>query len=208
LKADDGRLLDESRFENTSQGIHELLEHITVYGKARAVVESTANYWTRIHDILEDHSVDAVLANPRKTKLIVEAKIKFDKLDARTLATHLQGNLVFESCVPPKAKRENRTLVRHRAGLVKTRTEIRNRIHVILAKHELRYDYSDLFGKKGVQWLEGLQLEGVDQTIIKKNPALLKTLDEQIELMTHEIDKTACNEEDIRLIINARHRHV
>ena len=99
--------------------------------------------------MLEDHGVDTILANPRKTKLIAEAKIKSDKLDARTLATLLQGNLVFESYVPPKAKQEERTLIRHRASLVKTRTEIRNRIHAILAKHELQHDYSDLFGKKG-----------------------------------------------------------
>ena len=201
LKAEDGRLLDELRFENTSQGVHELLTHIAVHGKARAVLESTANYWIRIHDMLEDHAVDTILANPRKTKLIAEAKIKSDKLDARTLATLLQGNLVFESYVPPKARREHRTLVRHRAGLVKTRTEVRNRIHALLAKHELQYDYSDLFGKKGVQWLESLQLQDVDQTIMNTNLALLETLDEQIEAVTVEIAKTACNEEDIRILV-------
>jgi transposase len=201
LKAEDGRLLDELKFENSSRGVHELLTRIAVHGEARAVVESTANYWIRIHDMLEDHAVNTILANPRKTKLVAEAKIKSDKLDARTLATLLQGNLVFESYVPPKAKRENRTLVRHRAGLVKTRTEVRNRIHALLGKYELQYEYSDLFGKKGVQWLEDLQLQGVDQTIMNTNLALLKTLDEQIEAVTVEIAKTACNEEDIHILV-------
>lgn len=201
LKTDDGRLLDELRFENTSQGVRELLTHITVHGEARAVLESTANYWIRVHDLLEENGVDTILANPRKTKLIAEAKIKSDRLDARTLATLLQGNLVFESYVPPKAQREERTLVRHRAGLVKTRTEIRNRIHAILAKHELHHEYSDLYGKQGLEWLENLQLQGVDQVVLKTNLALLKTLDEQIELVTHQVAKTACNEEDIRILM-------
>ena len=201
LKAEDGRLLDELRFENTAQGVHELLTHITIHGEARAVLESTANYWIRIHDTLEAHSINTILANPRKTKLIAEAKIKSDKLDARTLATLLQANLVFESYVPPKARREQRTLVRHRAGLVKTRTEIRNRIHALLAKHELHHNYSDLYGKQGLEWLESLQLQGVDQVVLKTNLALLKTLDEQIEVMTHEVAKTACNEEDIRILM-------
>jgi len=53
LKAEDGRLLGELRFENTSQGVHELLTHIKTHGEARAVLESTANYWIRIHDMLE-----------------------------------------------------------------------------------------------------------------------------------------------------------
>jgi transposase len=202
LKAEDGRLLDELRFENTSQGVQELLKHIAVQGgEARAVVESTANYWIRVHDLLEAHGVDTILANPRKTKLIAEAKIKSDELDARTLATLLQGNLVFESYVPSKAKQEDRTLIRHRASLVKMRTEVRNRIHAILAKHELNHEYSDLFGKKGSEWLRSLQLEGVDETVLKTNLALLKTLDEQIEAVTVEIAKTACNQEDIQILM-------
>jgi len=38
--------------------------------------------WIRIHDTLEDNGIDTVLANPYKTKIIAEAKIKSDKLDA------------------------------------------------------------------------------------------------------------------------------
>jgi hypothetical protein len=34
LKAEDGRLLDEFRFENTTQGVYELLTHIAVHGEA------------------------------------------------------------------------------------------------------------------------------------------------------------------------------
>jgi transposase len=65
----DGRLLDELEFENTSQGVQELLQHITVHGEeARAVLESTANYWIRMHDMLEDNGVDAPPANPLKTE--------------------------------------------------------------------------------------------------------------------------------------------
>ena len=201
LKAEDGRLLDELRFENTSQGVQELIRHVTAHGEARAVLESTGNYWIRIHDTLEEHSINTILANPRKTKLIAEAKIKSDKLDARTLATLLQGNLVFESYVPPKAKQEDRTLIRHRASLIKMRTEIRNRIHALLAKHELKYDYTDLFGKKGMEWLRNLQLEGVDGTVLKTNLPLLTALDEQVEAVTIQIAKTACTQEDIRILM-------
>ncbi len=140
---------------------------------------------------------DSVLGFP---KLITEAKLKSDKLEARTLATLLQGNLVFESYVSPKS-RENRTLVRHRAGLVKIRTEIRNRIHAILAKHELHHKYSNLYGKQGLEWLERLKLEGADQIVLKTNLSLLQTLDEQVEEVTLQIAKTACNEEDIRILV-------
>jgi hypothetical protein len=36
LKGDDGRVLDELRFENTNRGVQELLEHITVHNGERS----------------------------------------------------------------------------------------------------------------------------------------------------------------------------
>ena len=59
-----------------------------------------------------------VLANPRKTKLIAEAKIKSDRLDARALATLLQGNLVFESCIRRGHFREASPITQSRAERV------------------------------------------------------------------------------------------
>ena len=45
-------------------------------------LESTGNMWMRIHDTLEDNGIDTILANTYKTKIIAQAKIKSDKLDA------------------------------------------------------------------------------------------------------------------------------
>lgn len=42
----------------------------------------TGNMWMRIHDTLEDNGIDTILANTYKTKIIAQAKIKSDKLDA------------------------------------------------------------------------------------------------------------------------------
>ena len=36
----------------------------------------------RIHDTLEDNGIDTILANTYQTKIIAQAKIKSDKLDA------------------------------------------------------------------------------------------------------------------------------
>ena len=67
----------------------------------------------RIHDTLENE-IDTILANPYKTKITAEAKIKSDKLDARILANLLRADLVYESYVPAREFREKRSLVRHR----------------------------------------------------------------------------------------------
>jgi len=78
-------MLDEFFFGNDRSGIHNLLSRIQSHGKCstiRAVLESTGNMWMRIHDALEENGIDAKLANPHKTRIIAEAKIKSDKLDA------------------------------------------------------------------------------------------------------------------------------
>ena len=84
LKDDKGNILDEFFFSNDRNGIHNLLSRIQSHGKCsiRAVLESTGNMWIRIHDSLEENEIDTKLANPYKTRIIAEAKIKSDKLDA------------------------------------------------------------------------------------------------------------------------------
>jgi len=82
LKDDKGNILDEFFFSNERNGIHNLLSRIQSLGKCVAVLESTGNMWMRIHDMLEEIGIDTKLANPYKTRIIEEAKIKSDKLDA------------------------------------------------------------------------------------------------------------------------------
>jgi len=51
-----------------------------------------------------DDNIDVKLANPLKTKAIAEARIKTDKLDARTLAHLLRSDLVAECYIANKKK--------------------------------------------------------------------------------------------------------
>ena len=52
-----------------------------------------------------------------------------------------------------------------------------------------------------MEWLRSLQLEGADHTVLKTNLALVTALDEQIEAVTVQIAKTACNQEDIQILM-------
>ncbi|MFZ0326593.1 MAG: transposase [Nitrososphaeraceae archaeon] len=92
-----GQTLNEFFFSNDKDGTNKLTKIVLGYGNCEAVVESTANMWIRIHDTLEDNGINAVLANPYKTRIIAEAKIKSDKLDARILADLLRSGLVYQS---------------------------------------------------------------------------------------------------------------
>jgi hypothetical protein len=77
--------------------------------------------WMRIPDTLEENRIDSILANPYKSKIIAEAKIKSDKLlDARILSDLLRTVLIYESYVPKKEDRDKRSFVRHRITLSRT----------------------------------------------------------------------------------------
>ena len=48
---------------------------------------------------VEENEIDTILANPYKTRIMAEAKIKSDKLDARILSNLLRTDLIYESYV-------------------------------------------------------------------------------------------------------------
>ena len=148
---EDSELLDEIRFRNDVEDIEEFAQKLSTFkDKVKAVVESTGNLWIQVHDRLEAHSFDVSLSNPYKTRLIAEAKVKTDKVNAKTLARLLRADMLATCYVPDEEQRSRRELIRHRLKLVKIRTEVKNRIHSLLDKHGLRIHYRTPFSKKVV----------------------------------------------------------
>jgi transposase len=142
LKDERGEIISELFFSNNNEGISTLVKTASYYGKCTAVLESTANMWIRIHDTFEENGTDTILTNPYKTKIIAEAKIKSDKLDAKILTDLLRTGLVCESYVPTKEFREKRILMRYRISLVRNRTMLENKVHSHLHKYDCKTDLS------------------------------------------------------------------
>ena len=199
---DSGRILRELKFENTLEGAYRLVNLAkSINPNVKAVLEPSANYWIKIYDKLEDEGVEVKLSNPSRTKAIAEARLKTDKQDAKTLAYLLRGELVAESYVPTKKNRERRALIRHRASIMRMRVEVKNRIHALLDKHDLSYEYTDLFGKEGLEWLRSLNLPNIDQQILQSNLQILETLNTEIRNADIQIAKDAVNEEQAKLLM-------
>jgi transposase len=202
LMGEDGIILREARFENTIDGARSLVNLARSYdSNVKAVVEPSANYWIKFYDKLDDEGFEVKLSNPSRTKAIAEARVKMDKLDAKTLAYLLRGNLAAESYVPTRKNRERRTFIRHRAGLIKMRVEVKNRIHALIDKHDLSYNYTDLFGKEGLEWLRSLNLSATDDHILKSNLQILEALNEQIRGADIQIAKDAVNEAQAKILM-------
>jgi len=125
-----------------------------------------------------------------------------DKVDARVLAYLLRGGLVAECYVPPKELRDLRALVRHRASLVKMRVTAKNRVHALLDKYGFKHGFSDLFGKSGLDWLRGLDLNPLDRLVLDSQIEFVECLNRLLRNVEGEIKRRASLDEDVRLLLS------
>jgi transposase len=199
----DGSIVEESMYNNTSNeaGIF-AYSMVKKYGKCIAVCESTANLWLKTYQAFEKYNIDVKLANPLKTKAIAEARIKTDKLDARTLAHLLRSDLVAECYIANKKTREERSLLRLRTNLVQDRTRVINRTHSLLDKYDMNFGYSKIFGIKGLQWLRDLRVSGNDQILLQEYISQIDFLTTQIKNIESKIRVEASNNESVKILMS------
>lgn len=156
--------------------------------RSRVVVEACWN-WGWLYDELGevDGIEDVVLAHPFKTRLIADAQIKTDRLDARALATLLRGNLVATVHAPAPANRARKHVIRQRMFLVQLRTKVRNRVHTVVARQRGidRPVFSDQFGKKGLHWLRTVTLPAPDDALLRQDLQAL----EQLGVLIKELEQ-------------------
>jgi len=111
------------------------------------------------------------------------------------------ADLVAESYVPSKEIRDQRALLRQRRSLVEDTVAIKNRIHNLLDKYDLKAQFSDIFGKEGRGWLRTLQLPSIDRTILDVNLKQLQSLEESIQALTVQIAHEAIDRPDAKLLM-------
>jgi transposase len=148
----------------------------------QVVIEVSSNAWF-VYDLLCERTGHVVVANPYKTKLIAEARIKNDKVDALALAQLLAAHFICDVWAPPPDIRQNRGLASHRAALRKHLTQVKNRIHALLHRHMLKCPEKTVFSRKGREWLANLSLPALDRL-------QLDHLLQQLDLLMAHTDET------------------
>ena len=115
--------------------------------------------------------------------------MKTDKVDARVLAQLLRMDYLPESYVPGKEIRDQRVMIRH-ASLVRLRTSIKNRVHALLAIEGIQTsEFSDLFGKRGTEFLRGVKLRQVRRKALDNYLEVLKALEDILKERTKITDE-------------------
>jgi transposase len=117
-------------------------------------LEVTTNS-TSIARLIRDNSeARVIVSNPIKTKVIAQAKIKTDKIDARALAELARVGYLPEVWLPDEDTEALRQFITDRTSLVRRRTECKNCVHSVLHRNLVRQTRTDLFGTGGRAWLE------------------------------------------------------
>jgi transposase len=179
-----GELVEEKRIQTSEQGFKQLARAIDK--GSSIVMEASCSFYTP-HDYFSGRGYDVRVAHPKNVKAIASSKVKTDKIDAKILADLLRANLIPEIYVPDRGIRQLRDLLTHRQGLVKMRTEAKNRIHAVLTKRGIRHEFSDLFGKAGWVWLKSLELDTSGRLELRQGMETIKLLDAQITKVEREI---------------------
>jgi len=127
-------------------------------GVTHVAMESTAEYWKPVFNILE-HNFEVILVNAQHLSKVPGRKT--DQGDAEWLAELLQYGLLKASFIPPLGQRELRELTRFRATFVRERATLSNRVQNVLesANIKLAGVASDVLGVSGRAMLEAL-IEG------------------------------------------------
>jgi transposase len=165
-------------------------------------LESTTNAWPLYH-LLRAHAGSVLISNPMQTKAIAAAKVKTDKVDSLVLAQLLRADYLPAVWVPDEATMRLRNLCSYREGLVRQRTQAKNRIHAVLHRTLTPVPtLADLFCSSGMHFLKQVSLPSHEQFVLDGELAMLQALNDQIKLAEHELARTAAQSKGVRLLLS------
>src|SRR5262249_48321205 len=105
-------------------------------------------------------------------------------IDSKILAHLLRCDLLPTAHVRPKEERLVQQVLRQRMFLVRVRTMVKNRIHVLIDRQptvrEAAAAFSDLFGATGLAWLRKVELAPLERQLLDSELALFDAVQERI----------------------------
>src|SRR5437588_10445645 len=152
------------------------------------VLEATSNA-RLFYDQLVPLVASITVAHPLAVKLIAAARVKTDSRDTVKLTRLLAANLVPAVWVPPVHVRELRALVSHRKRLVNQRTQVRNRLHAVLHRHNLMLPPGKPFAAHQQEWWLTLDLSSSEKLRVQQDLSLLRSLEELVGAVEAELGR-------------------
>ena len=196
---ENGRIRDAGRVATSPERLREFAT--TLRRTDRVALEATMNT-AAIAALLAERAGEVVVSNPFKTRVIAEAKIKTDKVDARVLAELLAADYLPSVWQADEATKALRRQVGQHIALVRQRTRVKNQVQAILARNLLpRCPFTDLFGIKGRRWLGDQEMAADERRTVH---SLLRQLDfagEELKLVDAELARFALDNGNARRLM-------
>jgi transposase len=196
---ENGRVRDAGRVATSPERLREFAK--TLRKTDKVALEATMNT-AAIAGLLAERAGEVVVSNPFKTRVIAEAKIKTDKVDARVLAELLAADYLPAVWQADEATKAIRRQVGAHIALVRQRTRVKNQVQAILARNLLpRCPFSDLFGIKGRRWLADQALPADERRAVR---SLLRQLDfagEELKMVDGELAQVCLDEPNARRLM-------
>jgi transposase len=203
LMSSAGEIVDEWASPPDADGLRGLAARAAMHGgPARGVIESM-NGARFVHDRLEEHGWDVLIADATKVKGLAPLACKTDKIDARVLGTLSARDLVPEIWLPDPSIRRERELARFRLHLVRHRTTLKNRIHATLVAFGHPCPVSDLFGLAGRELLDRLEIPDPWRRNVDVSLRLIDDLELQIARLTVQLKRRGADHRYVPLLVTA-----
>ena len=167
----------------------------------QAAVEA-CGFWPAFREVVEPEIKRLVLVHPQRVKDIASAKLKNDRVDSATLAHLLRCDLLPESWMADRETQARRQQVRLRATLVRQRTRLKNQVHAVLHQQGLRSPVTDLFGKRGRQWLSTVKLPVQARESVNVCCRLIEEYGREIEKQNLQLRGKARGDERVRWLLS------
>jgi transposase len=166
----------------------------------RVALEATTNTWAVV-DVLKPFVEEVVVSNPMRTRMIAEAKVKTDRVDAEVLAQLLRCDYLPRVWAPDEATQRMRRLCSRRASLVGDRTRVKNRVHAVLHQRLIPVPEGDLFGKGGRAWLCDLALDVPGRDAIDSELRLLDAVEVEMSAMAATLAEHGYQDDRVKLLM-------
>jgi transposase len=203
LLSDHAEVVEQTAAPPDADGLRGLVARVARYRQpVRAVIESM-NGARFVHDTLEEHGWEVLVADAQKVKGLAPLACKTDKIDAQVLAVLSQRDLVPAIWLPDPSIRRERELARFRLHLVRHRTTLKNRIHATLITFGHPCPVSDLFGLAGRDLLDRLQIPEPWRRNVDVALEVIDDLELQIARLTVELKRRGADHRYIPLLVTA-----
>jgi len=180
-----GKIIHSGTVENEKAALR---RYFRQFGRREVQVAVEAcGFWPGFREVVEPEVERLVLVHPQRVKAIASAKLKNDRVDSATLAHLLRCDLLPESWKADRETQARRQQVRLRATLVRQRTRLKNKVHAVLHQQGLRAPVTDLFGKRGRQWLAQVKLPKTGRQAVEVCLRMIDRYREEIEEQNRQL---------------------